>query len=400
MLKFAGFIVCTDFSPGYIDNARHLDEHHETEIMIQDARPKYLLIAENIEARIKRGDWNSAPFPSIRDVADEHHVSIVTASRALQSLKDRGLLRTVDRSGYFIESSAIGLTQRYALCQRTSPGPWQNAIEAGLRYGFSAAAEHNGSVLDAHTLYFPNEYTAVAVERMAKVARAQKFAGIFFRPSKFNELQAEQDLAFINACANEGIPVVLLERNLRGSNRTLLHDLVCGDDFAGSFAMTEHLIQLGRQRIAFITSNTTSSHEARLAGYLTAMNQYGMPTYVFTENDQLPARISYHQLTDQVLNYRTDGIACYHDSTAIGLMMELMSRGMQIPDDFAITGFGDLPLNDAFPIGLTTYQHHSESIALEAYRLMARRIDEPTAVPLKVTVPGRLITRGSTHRLI
>ena len=54
--------------------------------------------------------------------------------------------------------------------------------------------------------------------------------------------------------------------------RSLEYDLVAADDFDGGLRCTQHLLEQGRRRIAFITGSPTSSREGRLAGYLTSLH--------------------------------------------------------------------------------------------------------------------------------
>jgi LacI family transcriptional regulator len=61
----------------------------------------------------------------------------------------------------------------------------------------------------------------------------------------------------------------------------------------------------------------------------------------------------------------------------------------------AVVGFEDLPIGDAFSIGLTTYRPDYQAIARRAMQTMLARLNDPDAPPARVTVPGRLIVRES-----
>jgi LacI family transcriptional regulator len=117
---------------------------------------------------------------------------------------------------------------------------------------------------------------------------------------------------------------------------------------------------------------------------------------VLYQSESLPTRDAYAQIADQVRKFDVDGVICYQDYTAMGLIVELLARGLSVPDDVAVTGFDDLPIGNSFTIGVTTCAYPSEEIAEQAVRLMRERLRDPHRVPIKVVVPGRLIVRESS----
>jgi DNA-binding LacI/PurR family transcriptional regulator len=96
--------------------------------------------------------------------------------------------------------------------------------------------------------------------------------------------------------------------------------------------------------------------------------------------------------TMEILN----GVVCYHDRIAIGLAIELMTRGRRVPDEVGLTGFDDQTIGQEFTLGITSYAYPTIEIAEEAIAVMRRRIERPDAPPIKVVVPSRLIVRESS----
>ena len=64
-------------------------------------------------------------------------------------------------------------------------------------------------------------------------------------------------------------------------------------------------------------------------------------------------------------------ILCINDYVAIGAMKAVISRGMRIPEDFAIAGFDDTQLLTAMNPELTTVSQHSEKLGSQAMTLLS-----------------------------
>jgi GntR family transcriptional regulator len=65
-----------------------------------DRRPLYLQIMEQIKQRIAVGDWASGqPIPSIRQLAVELQVSVITVKRAYLELEREGVIVTQHGKG-------------------------------------------------------------------------------------------------------------------------------------------------------------------------------------------------------------------------------------------------------------------------------------------------------------
>ncbi|MHC5539911.1 winged helix-turn-helix domain-containing protein, partial [Singulisphaera rosea] len=223
---------------------------------------KYVDIAKDIEAEIVSGQWPEGErMPGVRGIASKYGVSTVTASRSLQLLRDRGLIRSVQRSGsYPVASKEARGQPLWAICFRTTPGPWYRASYATTMSGFTSMAQAGEVYLDAMTFRVEEESTEAQIVRMAQDAGERGVSGLFLMPSRISEDSMRQDETVLEACRETGLPVVLIERNLRGAGRPLEYDQVGPDDLDGGYRGTRHLHDSGRRRVAFVLGGPTSSH--------------------------------------------------------------------------------------------------------------------------------------------
>jgi LacI family transcriptional regulator len=370
-----------------------------------DGKAKYMTVAAALESQIRGGKWDGGKMPSIRAVKKQHKVSVVTASRALQVLRDKGLIQTIQRSGCYRVPSPDA--DRWALVLRLTPGQWQKQTTSMARIGFDVLARRDPMHLE--TELFPLTVGLSERDIMPLVRRAKEIGvrGVFLLPSRCSPDEMMLDERFVACCDAEQLPVVLLERNLRGQNRSLEHDLIAIDDLDGATRCTRHLLDQNRKRIAIVIASPTSSHNDRVAGYLQTLHAAAQNTgrksveykpIVLYQSEELPPRDAYSRLADQVRKLEVDGVICYQDYTAFGLIVELLHRGMPVPDAVAVVGFDDLPIGNQYRIAVTTYAYPSEGMAEQAVRLMRERLQNPDRTPIKVLVPGRLIVRSSSVR--
>jgi len=70
-----------------------------------DPRPMYLQIAEQIRLKVLAGDWSAGhSLPSIRELAANTGVSVITIKRAYMELEHEGVIVTHQGRGSFVSS--------------------------------------------------------------------------------------------------------------------------------------------------------------------------------------------------------------------------------------------------------------------------------------------------------
>lgn len=203
------------------------------------------------------------------------------------------------------------------------------------------------------------------------------------------------------------IPLVLLGEHLLDID--VPYDHLANSNVAAAQLATNHLLHLGRRRIAAIGNMGKLSIAGgtgglrRLRGYIQALAEAGLPL-----DAQLIIQVeSYNRLNGAramrqllALDHPPDAVFCFNDLLALGAMRALHEAGRRIPDDVAVIGFDNTEeARFAIP-SLTSIAPDKEKIGELAVSFLLGRIDGTrTSQPDRVEVPFRLIMRESTGSL-
>src|SRR5262249_21488597 len=137
--------------------------------------PVYARIAEALKPRMAA--WEEGEFPTVRAVAGEFKVSIVTASRALQAL----------RTGVPI------VEDRGAVWLHVSPGPSQHAATQVTAVGFRDLALHSGTTFDLDTVRLDDDPSEAVLRERLQAVVATGVRGLFLLPSRVSDELAQRD---------------------------------------------------------------------------------------------------------------------------------------------------------------------------------------------------------------
>ena len=194
------------------------------------------------------------------------------------------------------------------------------------------------------------------------------------------------------------VPLVLLGE--RGSH---VADHVGIDNRAAAAAVTQHLLDTGRRRIAVIGAQPPPfGHTARLRlqGFRDAMAAAGVAV---DESLIIPAPVWRRHAGAEAVNAllgaseRPDAVFCLNDLLALGALSALAAGGVRVPQDMAVAGFDDIEEASFSSPTLTTIAPDKAAIAEEAVTHLARRLDPPEDwQPAHITVGHTLVVREST----
>ncbi|NNK11035.1 MAG: LacI family DNA-binding transcriptional regulator [Flavobacteriaceae bacterium] len=176
------------------------------------------------------------------------------------------------------------------------------------------------------------------------------------------------------------------------------------DEEEAAFNAVEHLIELGKQRIAIIkeTENSYNS-EKRFAGYLRALNHHGIPLrekiILSTEDISLSQG---RRLTNILLSKkkRPDAIFAITDNAAIGAIKALHKFNVRIPEEIAVVGFSNSTNSTIIQPALTTVDQPGDKIGRTAVKYLIEEIKNPASdISTKtIEIKTNLIIRDSTMK--
>jgi DNA-binding LacI/PurR family transcriptional regulator len=95
-----------------------------------------------------------------------------------------------------------------------------------------------------------------------------------------------------------------------------------------------------------------------------------------------------------------DAVVCVNDLPAVGALMEMRGRGVEIPSKVQLIGFDDQPLMDV--IGLSTVHQPMGTLGEWAARAMRDLLENPSrqaAPPASQQLPVTLIHRATTRTI-
>lgn len=224
----------------------------------------------------------------------------------------------------------------------------------------------------------------------SRVLRSGRADGVILIP------RLSERLRLSGALQAAGAPFVVWGPTVQGQS----YCSVGSDDYQGGLMMTEHLIRLGRQRIALLGSDPECLEiQQRVDGYTAALAAAGR---------QIDARYMVKSISTSQAGYEAmrrllvqaphlDAVVVMSDVMALGALEALRTAGRSVPDDIAVVGYDDISLAAYCSPPLTTVRQNVPAAGgLLVGRLLATVEGRP-APP--VTLPVELVIRRSCGAL-
>ena len=339
--------------------------------------------------------------PTIRDVAQRAKVSLKTVSRVINNepsvranTRER-VQRAIETLGYLPDLSARSLRSAtsYALgVVYDNPNAY---YVISVQNGVLSACREQGFGLQIHPCDSSSPRLA---EELRDLVRRSRLAGLVVAPPMSERMELVRYLA-----ANK-IPFVRILS--AAEDPADGYACVYVDDRDAAYEITEHLIQLGHQRIGFLWGGVSHrSSPERFKGYESALKDYGIPLdkklvipgdYSFDDGFRGARRLF-------ALRDRPTAIFGSNDEIAAGVLAAAKSCGIDVPYELSIAGFEDSPFSKQSWPALTTAKQNTEEIARHAALRLIAELRPPgdaiaAAYAKNEGFSPQLVIRDSTAR--
>ena len=306
----------------------------------------------------------------LKDIAARAGVSVMTVSKALRdapdiSAKTKARLKLLaQQMGYMPDTAAQGLrthtTKLFGLVISAVTNPIFARVVMAIEEG---AHEAGYQVILTHSLNNPEREEACLRRLLAR-----RVDGLFIFPA----YRPEPSAPIYDEVRRRAIPTVILGHKAKFCSQFANVET---DDLAASHAATRHLLELGHQRIAFLSGPAVCpwAHE-RFEGYRRALREARLELddrFVFNAGATIEEG---EKAALQMLNEHLDATAvqAVNDLVAIGAANTFLQQGVKIPHDLSVVGFGNVLVSEFFRVPLTTIRQPKFRLGVAAMDTMLK----------------------------
>jgi LacI family transcriptional regulator len=331
---------------------------------------------------------------NMKDIARELGVSVVTVSKALRNhpdisnpTRERVHLK-VKELGYRLNLTARSLVTGHSSLIGLIVPDLIHPFFAEVAKGLSLAIRQHGYFLVMSSSEEDSELEQQEIEHM-----------LAHRLDAMVIASCQTDPEFLRRIQLGDTPLILVDRSFK----SLPAHFVGSDDYTAGKLAAEHLLAVGCKRPCHIRGPENSVGERRLKGFLDAMKKRNISVpgeYILrVAKADVAGRSNGADAMRRLKGLRRmpDGVFCYNDVIAIGMINEAKNQSVRIPEDIAVIGCGNLHYDNEIRVPLSSIDQRSNEIGVRIAKLILEilTVQTTTAYRSVVLQPG-LIARTST----
>lgn len=211
----------------------------------------------------------------------------------------------------------------------------------------------------------------------------------------------QESAEFFVALGQHRAPLVLVDRKLPSF---AAHFVGLRDQDIG-YVAAAHLAEMGCRKLAYLRGPRTATADLRWYGYRAALTEFDIPfrpDLVLDASDM--ARNEYQRGYDSMFRLlegriKPDGVMCYSDLLALGVIDAALEKKLRVPEDVAVVGCGDLPSIREMRVPLSSVNLSGEEVGRRTAKLVLRTLAGKTgSLDRSILLSPRMIVRSSSDR--
>lgn len=338
---------------------------------------------------------------TIKDIARKFKCSPSTVSRALNnnpliSIETRNTLQEyAKKMGYEKNTISLSLLQQSTKTIGVIIPSISHSHETLMINGIQSVINDHGYMLN---FGITNEKMQLEKEHVKRFYANRVDAII---ASVAFETSMAGDYSHFEHIQNKNIPLIFIDREIPLNNSYSF----TVDDYEGAYLATQHLIDIGKKKIAFIKGPEGLKVSAmRLSGYLECLKHNNIEVnYSYIKKadfDIKSARKPTTELFNRSNQEVPDALFCSNDYLSFGAMKVLKEFGYNIPEDVAVIGFDNCPISEYFQPSLSSIERKSFSLGEQAASLLTSQLSKTDSIHknFKSFLKPDLIVRDSTFQ--
>jgi DNA-binding LacI/PurR family transcriptional regulator len=332
---------------------------------------------------------------TIKDVAREANVAPSTVSRVIAnnpriSEKTKKRVKEVmNQLGYYPNLQARSLvaksTQTIGVIMPNSAyHAFRNPFFPEVLRGISMNAHES-----KYGIYLSTGSTEEEIhEEVLSMVNGRRVDGIVLLYSRVNDRT-------MNYLEESGFPFTVVGRPSMNEERITYVD---NDNIFITKQVTNYLIELGHKNIAFVGGNLDFVVTIdRLNGYNMALMEAGLPVtdayFVHEKFVNEKGKDAIRTLVE--LEVPPTALVTQDDLMAYEIISHLEKLNIKVPDDISIVSFNNLSLSEHSKPPLTSVDIGTFQLGHVATKCLIEKIENPETLPIRITIPTRLIERKS-----
>jgi DNA-binding LacI/PurR family transcriptional regulator len=321
-----------------------------------------------------------APSTVSRVIANNPRISDKTKERVKEAMEELGY-----HPNFIARSLASKSTQSIGLVMPSSADKvFQNPFFPEVIRGISKGAHEKQYSLHMST----GETEEEIFEGLVQMVQGGRVDGVVLLYSRFDD-------KVVSYLRKRNFPFVVIGKPYKHIEE-ITH--VDNDNYRASKEITEYLIGLGHDRIAFVGGNLNFVVTVdRLLGYEKAIRNAGLPYRdEYVSHEEFLQEGGQEAITDLLsLDEPPTALVVADDLMALGVLGKLDEMGKVVPDDISVISFNNVLLTEISRPPLTSVDIDIFRLGYEAAKSLIQITENPNETVKRIIVPYKIVKRQS-----